>query len=78
MGAFNDWVKGTYLRHFENRKVANAAVKIMEGGAYQYRVLSLKMQGVGFDEELEKVEVVERVLVGSEVGGDRKGWVGGL
>ena len=59
MGAFNDWVKGSYLEHFENRKVADVAVRIMEGAAYLYRVQSLKMQGVEFPMELEKVVVTE-------------------
>ena len=57
MGAFNDWVKGTYLEHYENRKVADVAMQIMEGAAYLYRIQSLKMQGVNFSKELESVEV---------------------
>ena len=57
MGAFNDWVKGTHLEHFENRKVADVAIQIMEGAAYLYRIQSLKMQGVDFPAELERVEV---------------------
>ena len=59
MGAFNVWVKGTYLEHYENRKVADVAEQIMEGAAYLYRVQSLKMQGVTFSKELEKVEVLD-------------------
>jgi trans-AT polyketide synthase/acyltransferase/oxidoreductase domain-containing protein len=58
MGAFNDWVKGTYLEQYENRKVADVAIKIMEGAAYLYRIQSLKMQGVDFPKELEKVGVL--------------------
>jgi trans-AT polyketide synthase/acyltransferase/oxidoreductase domain-containing protein len=57
MGAFNDWVKGTYLEHYENRKVADVAEQIMEGAAYLYRVQSLKMQGVDFSNELENAAV---------------------
>ena len=59
MGAFNDWVKGTYLEPFQNRKVADVAIKIMEGAAYLYRIQSLKMQGVVFPMELEKVLIKE-------------------
>ncbi|MFK8056362.1 MAG: PfaD family polyunsaturated fatty acid/polyketide biosynthesis protein [Saprospiraceae bacterium] len=58
MGAFNDWAKGSYLEHYENRKVAEVAEQIMEGAAYLYRIQSLKMQGVEFSQELEKVEVL--------------------
>ena len=69
MGAFNDWVKGTYLEHFENRKVADVAVQIMEGAAYLYRVQSLKMQGVKIDGGLEKVEVTQGGIFAIGVGG---------
>ena len=61
MGAFNDWVKGSYLEQWENRRVADVAVQIMEGAAYLYRVQSLKMQGVELDVELEQVAVQEKV-----------------
>jgi PfaD family protein len=63
MGAFNDWVKGSYLEHYENRKVADVATQIMEGAAYLYRIQSLKMQGVGFSKELEKVGLLENLPV---------------
>lgn len=46
MGAFNDWVKGTYLEQYENRTVADIAEQIMQGTAYLYRVQALRMQGV--------------------------------
>lgn len=59
MGAFNDWVKGSHLEHYTNRKVADVAVQIMEGAAYLYRIQSLKMQGVDFPKELEKVAVLD-------------------
>jgi len=63
MGAFNDWVKGSYLEQYENRKVADVALQIMEGAAYLYRIQSLKMQGVGFSKELEKVGLLENLPV---------------
>ena len=46
MGAFNDWVKDTYLEHPEKRKVADIAEQSMSGDAYLYRIQSLKMQGL--------------------------------
>jgi hypothetical protein len=67
MGAFNDWVKGTYLEHYENRKVADVALQIMEGAAYLYRIQSLKMQGVNFSKELEKVGLLEDSAVENSV-----------
>ncbi|MCO6478235.1 MAG: PfaD family polyunsaturated fatty acid/polyketide biosynthesis protein [Phaeodactylibacter sp.] len=48
MGAFNDWVKGTYLEDYQNRQAADVAEQIMQGAAYLYRVQSLAMQGLGF------------------------------
>ncbi|MFT6709485.1 MAG: trans-AT polyketide synthase/acyltransferase/oxidoreductase domain-containing protein, partial [Flavobacteriales bacterium] len=46
MGAFNDWVKGTYLEDYNNRKVVNVAEEIMLGAAVLYRIEGLKVQGV--------------------------------
>ena len=54
MGAFNDWVKGTYLEDYQNRRVADVAEQIMQGAAYLFRVQNLKMQGVGFPLEVER------------------------
>jgi len=61
MGAFNDWVKGSYLEPYQNRKVADVAVRIMEGAAYLYRVQSLRMQGVEFPDGLGDVVIEERI-----------------
>ncbi len=61
MGAFNDWAKGSYLEHYQNRKVADIANKIMEGAAYLYRIQSLRMQGVEFPMALETVAIKEPV-----------------
>lgn len=46
MGAFNDWVKGTYLEDYNNRTAADVAQHIMDGAAYLYRVQALRMQGL--------------------------------
>jgi PfaD family protein len=48
MGAFNNWVAGTYLQAPENRRVAEVAEHLMRGAAYLYRVQHLKLQGVQF------------------------------
>jgi len=54
MGAFNDWVKGTYLESYENRQVADVAEHIMQCAAYLYRIQSLKLQGVEMSTALAK------------------------
>ncbi|GAB4527735.1 MAG: PfaD family polyunsaturated fatty acid/polyketide biosynthesis protein [Anaerolineae bacterium] len=48
MGAFNAWVKGTYLQDPANRRVTDVAWQIMNGAAYLFRVQNLKMQGLTF------------------------------
>ena len=46
MGAFNDWVRGTYLEQPGNRLAVDVAEHIMRGAAYLYRLQNLKMNGV--------------------------------
>jgi trans-AT polyketide synthase, acyltransferase and oxidoreductase domains len=46
MGAFNDWVRGSYLEDPAERSVADVAGKLMDGAAYLYRLQSLRMQGL--------------------------------
>ena len=44
MGAFNDWVRGSYLEKPEQRRVTDVAHHLLHGAAYLYRVQQLKMQ----------------------------------
>ena len=46
MGAFNDWVKGSYLEDVSKRKTVEVAWHIMSGAAYLYRLRLLQIQGV--------------------------------
>ena len=46
MGAFNNWVKGSYLEEVRNRKTVEVAWHIMSGAAYLYRLRLLQIQGV--------------------------------
>ncbi len=46
MGAFNNWVKGSYLEYSSNRKTVEVARHIMTGAAYSYRLRILQMKGV--------------------------------
>lgn len=46
MGAFNDWVRGSYLAEPKNRSVVDIAHHIMTGSAYLYRLQNLKLQGI--------------------------------
>ena len=54
MGAFNNWVKGTYLEAPQNRHVVDVAKHILHGCAYLYRIRSLETQGVVFPAALQR------------------------
>ena len=54
MGAFNNWVKATYLEAPQNRHVVDIAMHILRGCAVMYRVRSLEMQGVVFPAALQR------------------------
>ena len=46
MGAFNSWVKNSYLAESNNRSVVDIVHHIMTGSAYLYRLQNLKLQGI--------------------------------
>ncbi len=46
MGAFNSWVKHSYLEAPENRTVVDVAKHILTGAAYLYRIQNLAGQGI--------------------------------
>jgi trans-AT polyketide synthase, acyltransferase and oxidoreductase domains len=46
MGAFNDWVRGSYLEKVENRRVVDVNLHILTGAAYLYRLRILEAQGI--------------------------------
>ncbi len=53
MGAFNEWVRGTYLEEFSNRSVVDVALHILTGAAYYQRLRVLQAYGVRTPPELE-------------------------
>lgn len=46
MGAFNAWVKGSFLEKPENRTVVQVALNLLEGAAYVTRAAQLRSYGV--------------------------------
>jgi PfaD family protein len=46
MGAFNAWVKGSFLEKAENRTVVQVACNLLEGAAYVTRASQLRSYGV--------------------------------
>lgn len=63
MGAFNDWVRGSYLESAENRYAVDVAHQIMTGAAYQYRLQHLKLSGVNLSPTLQKHELARTALL---------------
>ena len=46
MGAFNDWVRGSYLAEPSNRRVTEVARHMMMGAAFLYRLHHLRLLGL--------------------------------
>ena len=55
MGAFNEWVKGTFLEKPENRKVGVVAMNLMYGAGVATRMNGLRVQGVKIGAEMSQV-----------------------
>jgi len=54
MGAFNSWVKDTYLADYTQRKAVDVALHLLKGAAYLERVNQLKLQGVSLSTQLSR------------------------
>ena len=54
MGAFNDWVRSTYLAEPANRRVADVAMHILTGCAYLLRLRLLAAQGIRFNPSIDR------------------------
>ena len=59
MGAFNEWVKGSFLEEPGNRRVGVVAMNLLHGAAVMTRLNALRSQGVRMDAEMERVGPVE-------------------
>ena len=54
LGAFNRWVKGTYLEEYDRRFAVDVALHLLKGAAYLQRVNQLTLQGVSLSTELAR------------------------
>jgi trans-AT polyketide synthase/acyltransferase/oxidoreductase domain-containing protein len=54
MGAFNSWVKGSYLEDINNRRVVDVAKHIMTGAAFLNRIMVLRSQGISIPPEYSR------------------------
>jgi trans-AT polyketide synthase, acyltransferase and oxidoreductase domains len=59
MGAFNQWVKGTFLERWENRKTVTVAMNLLYGAAVATRINWLRHQGVSLAPGEEKISPLE-------------------
>jgi hypothetical protein len=59
MAAFNDWVRGSFLEHPENRRVATVALNILYSAAVLTRARILSLQGVGLPPGLPRLLPLE-------------------
>ncbi|MDP6356896.1 MAG: PfaD family polyunsaturated fatty acid/polyketide biosynthesis protein [Planctomycetota bacterium] len=59
MGAFNEWVKGSFLEEPANRKVVTVAMNILYGAAVMNRLHSLANQGVKLSTRIEPLPLEE-------------------
>jgi trans-AT polyketide synthase, acyltransferase and oxidoreductase domains len=65
MGTFNDWVRGTYLAEYSNRRVVDVALHLLQGTAILARVQNLRMQGVAVPTTWEQYRPDFPVVQGS-------------
>jgi PfaD family protein len=56
MGAFNDWVRGTWLEKWEERHVVPIALNLLAGALVLTRAAALRAQGVPVPAEAERFE----------------------
>jgi PfaD family protein len=68
MGAFNEWVEGTFLAAPENRRVVIVAMNILFGAALLGRANFLRCQGVRLPDELLCMEPLEEVTIKEYLG----------
>ena len=56
IGAFNHWVKGSFLEKWENRETVTVAMNLMVGAALTTRVSWLRQQGIALSAGIERYE----------------------
>jgi len=59
MGAFNEWTRGTFLAHPQQRLVATVALNLIYGAAVMTRLQGLLCQGVRLPAEVMHLPPLE-------------------
>ncbi|MFN4260418.1 MAG: PfaD family polyunsaturated fatty acid/polyketide biosynthesis protein [Gemmataceae bacterium] len=60
MGAFNEWVKGSFLEKPEQRNIVTVALNLMYGAALATRWHALRCQGIQVPSEWQRIAPLER------------------
>ena len=68
MGAFNEWVAGTFLEAPENRKVALVAKNLLFGAAVLTRANTLRQQGIAVEDELKLITPLSDEALSEHIG----------
>jgi PfaD family protein len=67
MGAFNEWVKGSYLEEYKNRKVISVALNLLYGASIVTRAGWLRSQGIALPSRaasftpVDEQKILERI-----------------
>lgn len=59
IGAFNEWVKGSFLEKPENRKTIDVAMNLLFGASIAIRTNWLTLQGIILPEKIKKIHPVK-------------------
>ncbi len=59
MGAFNQWVKGTFLEKSENRTTVTVALNLLFGAAVATRLAWLRNQGIHLPPDVTRIRAIE-------------------
>ena len=59
LGAFNSWVKNSYLENYNQRQAVDVALHLFKGAVYLQRANQLKLQGVSLNQSLMRYDVKE-------------------
>jgi hypothetical protein len=69
MGAFNEWVKGTFLEQPGPRRVVTVALNLIYGAAVLLRGSGLRCQGVRLPARVVQVTPLDREAVEARLDG---------
>jgi PfaD family protein len=69
MGAFNEWVKGSFLEQPRQRRVVSVALNILYGAAVLLRLQTLRGQGLPLLREWSRVTPLEPAALQARIGG---------